>query len=291
MTSMFAALGVALLVGSLLVGAVAWFMPAPVQEARPPSRVERVIAGVAARLDRRMQIMLGVAAGAGLVLALLTGVVLYLLLLPAAVVLGRLVLGPQGHTEQTDRLQQMEAWVRSLSGMIVTGTSLETALSNSLPNAGSLIRSDIERLVARINAGWSTHRALGMLADEWDDQVGDLTVMHLSLAASQRGEGLSKALDDLAESVAHQVSVRRKVAADRAAPSRQAKIVSSAVLGLLLLIPLLGGPFEAYRSALGQVLYGCLAAISLALLVWMRNSVAPQLQPRMMENTQVVVGS
>ena len=286
MNAMLASLGAALAVGGVLVALVIWFLPAPVQEDRPPSRLELMASELAAKFDRPTWMIIGASAGVGLIIAVLTGVLLYLLLLPVAVVLGRLLLTSQGHAQQTEKLQQMETWVRSLSGLIVTGTSLETALANSLPNAGAQIRPQIERLVARINAGWSTRRALSLLADEWDNQVGDLTVMHLSLAASQRGEGLSKALDDLAESVADQVRVRRKVAADRAAPARQARIVTSMVIGLLVLIPMLGGWLEAYRTPLGQVLYAGLAAISLALLVMMRNAVAPKAQPRIMENAQ-----
>ena len=111
-------------------------------------------------------------------------------------IVGRLVLSAQGHAKHTEQLQQMEAWTRSLSGLIVTGAALETALLGSLSNAGPLIRPQIEHLAARIQAGWSTSHALDVLADEWADPTGDMIVLHLKLAVKQRGAGLARSLDD-----------------------------------------------------------------------------------------------
>lgn len=283
MNAMLSALGATLLIAGLLVAAVSWFMPAPVQEARPETPLQASLKALAARFDRRTWTIVGISAGIGLVMALLTGALLYLVLPPSAVIVGRLVMAGQGHAQHTEKLQQMEAWTRSLSGLIVSGSALETALMSSLRNAGPVIRPQIERLSARLQAGWSTAAALEVLAEEWADSTGDMIVLHLKMAVKQRGPGLSRALDDLAEAVSEEVKIRRKVAADRAAPTRQARIVSGATLGLLVLIPMLGGPMAAYRTPVGQVLYAALAAITLYLLVMMRQSVAPKPQPRMLE--------
>lgn len=283
MNAMISALGTTVLIGAIGVGLVAWFMPAPVQPDRPDSRAEAFIKRMAARFDRTTWAIVGAAAAAGLVIGVLTGALLYLVLLPVAVILGRVLLAPQGHAQHTKQLSQMEAWTRSLSGLIVSGAALETALIGSLPNAGPLIRPQVEHLVARIQAGWSTSQALEMLAEEWADPTGDMIVLHLKLAVRQRGPGLARALDDLSEGVSEEIKIRRKVASDRAAPNRQARIISVATIGLLCLIPLLGGPMAAYREPLGQVLYAGLATMTLWLLWMMRQAVAPKPQPRMME--------
>ncbi|MEO4039934.1 type II secretion system F family protein [Micrococcus luteus] len=283
MNALLSALGTMVLIGGLCVAAVLWCMPAPVQQDRPDSPLQVRLKALAAKFDRTTWMIMGGAAAVGLVIGLLTGALLYLLLLPAAVIVGRLVLSAQGHAKHTEQLQQMEAWTRSLSGMIVTGAALETALMGSLSNAGTLIRPQIEHLASRIQAGWSTMHALEVLAEEWADPTGDMIVLHLKLAAKQRGAGLARALDDLSEGVSEEVKIRRKVASDRAAPTRQARIVSIATLGLLCVIPLLGGPMATYREPIGQLLYAALATITLWLLWMMRQSVAPQAQPRMMQ--------
>lgn len=283
MNALLIALGTGLVIAGLSIAVITWFMPAPVQPDRPESPLTTSLKRLVARLDRRTWTIVGAAAGTGLIIAVLTGALLYMLLLPAAVIVGRLVLSAQGHAQHTEQLQQMEAWTRSLSGLIVSGAALETALLNSLSNAGPLIRPQIERLCTRLMAGWSTTHALEVLADEWADPTGDMIVLHLKLAVTQRGPGLARSLDDLSEAVSEEVKIRRKVAADRAAPNRQARIVSVATLGLLCVIPLLGGPMAAYREPIGQMLYGALAAGTLGLLWMMRQSVAPKPQPRMME--------
>lgn len=283
MNAMISALGLALAIGGVLVAAVEWFLPAPVQPDRPDTRLEAFVKRTAAKFDRTTWIVVAAAAAVGLVIGVLTGVLLYLFLLPLAVMVGRLVMSSHGHGRQTERLQQLEAWTRSLSGLIISGASLETALMNSLSNAGPLVRPQIERLAARLQAGWATPRALEKLASELDDTTGELVAMHLIMAVRQRGPGLAQALDDLSESVAEEVKIRRKVAADRAAPMRQARIITVATLTLLCVVPMLGGPMEAYQSPTGQVLYFVLTLMTLMLLWMMRKSVEPKVQPRLMQ--------
>ena len=170
-------------------------------------------------MDRNTWIMVGIAAAVGFFIALFTGLLVYLVALPGAVILLRLAFGSGGGSAQIEKLAQMEMWTRSLSGLIVAGTSLETALAASMPNAGDLIRDEIATMNARIKAGWPTADALKRLGLEWGDQTGDLVVMQLILAANQRGQGLANALDDLSTSVEEEVSKRRAIYADRAGDS------------------------------------------------------------------------
>ncbi|MDK8526242.1 type II secretion system F family protein [Micrococcus luteus] len=190
--------------------------------------------------------------------------------------------GSGGGSAQIEKLAQMEMWTRSLSGLIVAGTSLETALAASMPNAGDLIRDEIATMNARIKAGWPTADALKRLGLEWGDQTGDLVVMQLILAANQRGQGLANSLDDLSTSVEEEVSKRRAIYADRAGARREARIVITIVVISLCLVPGMGGPMAAYQTPLGQALYLVLALVTAGLIIWMTRVVAPPPQVRLL---------
>lgn len=282
MNAVLIALGVMLALGGLGVGLVNWWLPAEQSRTRPESRAGHTVKALARRFDKRTWMLAGVGAALGLVVAMFTGWLVFIVLLPVLAVVARLVFFEQGEQAHTERLFQMEAWTRSLSGLIVTGAALETALLASLPNAGPRIKEPIARMVARIQGGWGTIEALDALGREWNDSTGDLIVMNLVLAARQRGQGLANALDDLAAAVSEEVRIRRKITADRAAPRRQARIVSAMTIALVLVVPFLGGPMATYRTALGQLIYLLLCAVVVALLVWMQRSIAPRPQPRLM---------
>ena len=223
-----------------------------------------------------------IAAAVGSFIALFTGLLVYLVALPGAVILLRLAFGSGGGSAQIEKLAQMEMWTRSLSGLIVAGTSLETALAASMPNAGDLIRDEIATMNARIKVGWPTADALKRLGLEWGDQTGDLVVMQLILAANQRGQGLANALDDLSTSVEEEVSKRRAIYADRAGARREARIVITIVVISLCLVPGMGGPMAAYQTPLGQALYLVLALVTAGLIIWMTRVVAPPPQVRLL---------
>ena len=216
MSSLLLPLSFALGILGLGMAVVNWLWPAPPKAPAPDPRWLTALKELGRRMDRNTWIMVGIAAAVGFFIALFTGLLVYLVALPGAVILLRLAFGSGGGSAQIEKLAQMEMWTRSLSGLIVAGTSLETALAASMPNAGDLIRDEIATMNARIKAGWPTADALKRLGLEWGDQTGDLVVMQLILAANQRGQGLANALDDLSTSVEEEVSKRRAIYADRA---------------------------------------------------------------------------
>lgn len=286
MNALIIALGVMLALGGILVAIINWIMPAQKNAAAPDPRMQILVSKIRNRLDRRTWIFAGAGLAVGVVVAMFTGWLVFIIFLPALALTARVLFADQGEKQHTERLFQMESWVRSLAGLIVTGAALETALVGSLSNAGEAIRPQLTRMVARIQGGWTTEESLKALGKDWNDATGDLVVMNLILAARQRGQGLANALEDLSLAVAEEVRIRRKITADRAAPRRQARIVAGFTVAALLIVPMMGGPMATYRTPLGQVIYLALASLVVVLLFWMNRSIAPKNQPRLMVSTE-----
>lgn len=286
MNALIIALGVMLALGGILVAIINWIMPAQKNAAAPDPRMQILVSKIRNRLDRRTWIFAGAGLAVGVVVAMFTGWLVFIIFLPALALTARVLFADQGEKQHTERLFQMESWVRSLAGLIVTGAALETALVGSLSNAGEAIRPQLTRMVARIQGGWTTEESLKALGKDWNDATGDLVVMNLILAARQRGQGLANALEDLSLAVAEEVRIRRKITADRAAPRRQARIVAGFTVAALLIVPMMGGPMATYRTPLGQAIYLALASLVVVLLFWMNRSIAPKNQPRLMVSTE-----
>ena len=146
---------------------------------------------------------------------------------PIAVIgLPILLVAPPAAT-QIARLEAMEEWTRSLSGVLTVGIGLEQALVATLRSTPAPIAAEVQRLVARLRARWDTEKALRAFADELDDATGDLIAANLILGARRRGAGLASVLEGLAESVAADVRARRQVEADRAKPRATARWVTA----------------------------------------------------------------
>ena len=181
---------------------------------------------------------------------------------------------------QIERLEAMEEWTRSLSGVLTVGIGLEEALVATLRSAPDPIRPEVTRLVARLRARWSTEEALRMFADDLDDATGDLVAANLILAARRRGAGVASVLESLAESVAADVRARRAIEADRAKPRATARWVTLITIGVLAVLALTGSYITPYRTPLGQMILVLLLGGYVATLVWMRRMAAGKPLPR-----------
>lgn len=229
--------------------------------------------------SRRHMLLLG-GLGLGLVAWLVTGWVLALVLAPLAVLGLPALLAPPPAVAQIARLEAMEEWTRSLSGVLTVGIGLEQALVATLRSTPAPIGEEVNRLVARIRARWDTEKSLRAFADELDDATGDLIAANLILAARRRGAGLSSVLEDLAASVAADVRARRQVEADRAKPRATARWVTLISASVLVVLALSGTYVEPYRTPLGQVLLVVLLAAYVGTLIWMRQMAAGKPLPR-----------
>jgi tight adherence protein B len=279
------AFGVVIALGGIFA---AFLTLVPGQEntaAKAPNRFQVRLQTMRAGFSRRTQILLIAGVLAGVLFASATGWMIFIAAIPLALLGMRAIFSDEGEKAQTDKLSAIETWTRSLSGLIVTGTPMERALTSSLSNAQPVIYPDVSRLVARLEARWSTPDALQAFADDLNDPTGDLVVMNLMLAAKERGQGLVNGLNDLAQTVFDEVKVRRQITSDRSKPRWNARLVTILTIALLLAIPLMSSFSEPYKTPIGQLIFAGWLGIIALLLVAMKRIVAPQAIPRMLTNT------
>lgn len=262
----------ALVVGGLLALGLG-LRPSPVIER--PSRPRRL-----PKLSTQARRLLLAGVAVGVVAFLITGWVLALLVVPIAFVGLPVLLSSSSAAQRIARLEAMEEWTRSLSGVLTVGVGLEQALVATLRSTPAAIAPEVTRLVARLRARWVTEDALRAFADELNDATGDLVAANLILGARRRGAGLSSVLEGLAESVAADVRSRRQVEADRAKPRSTARWVTLISVGVLVILAVSGTYVKPYQSPLGQVVLVGLLAAYVATLVWMKRMAIGRAMPR-----------
>jgi tight adherence protein B len=178
------------------------------------------------------------------------------------------------------RVEAIEEWTRRLSDILVAGVGLEQALIASLRTCPPALRTEVTALVARLSARWPTERALRAFADDVDDAAADLVVAALALAARRRGPGLARVLTAVADSVAEDVTVRRKVEAERAKPRTTARGVTLITLGVVAVGALNGTYLSPYAGPLGQAVLATIATAFIGCLAWMRALTLSAPEPR-----------
>ena len=133
MTPLIPALAGVLLVAGL-IGIVAGLRRTP----EPPPAPQRAWVGLPSwvrSVTPRTRILILVGFGAGVLVALLTGWLVAALLVPAALAGLPVLLSAPPAASKIDRLEAMEEWTRSLSGVLTVGVGLEEALVATLRSA------------------------------------------------------------------------------------------------------------------------------------------------------------
>ncbi len=285
MTPVIPAVAGALIVAGL-IGLILGVRPRP--EPAPAQRHTTASWRRLTRVTPRTRILLAVGTVAGAGVAVGTGWLIAVLLVPAAVAGVPVLLSPPASSARIELLEAMEEWTRALAGVLTVGVGLEQALIVTLRSTPAPIRPQVSRLVARLRARWSTEDALRVFADELDDATGDLVAANLILAARRRGAGLASILESLAESVAADVRARRQIEADRAKPRATARWVTIITVTVLAVLGLTGRYIEPYGSPLGQAILAALLSLYVATLVWMRRMATGTRLPRFIGESREV---
>ncbi len=208
------------------------------------------------------------------------------MVVPAAFVGIPVLLSAPEEKARIARLEGLAEWTRNLAGVLTVGVGLEQALVATLRSTPAAIKPEVSRLVARLRARWSTEDALMAFADELDDATGDLVAAYLVLGARRRGTGLASVLQGLAESVAEDVTIRRRVEADRAKPRATARTVTLITIGVLAVLSFSGQIMAPYGTPLGQALLAVLLTAYAATLVWMRRMSLGEPLPRFLTESR-----
>ena len=284
MTALLAALSGALVTAGVL-GVIASLRPRPVAPPTNPRRTAALRRRVR-KIPTRTRVLALVGFGAGALVAVLSGWLVAVVAIPLAVVGLPSLLRSPAETAQIERLEAMAEWTRNLAGVLTVGVGLEQALVATLRSTPEPIKPEVSRLVARLRARWSTEDALLKFADELDDATGDLVAAYLILGARRRGAGLASVLQGLAESVADDVTARRKVEADRAKPRATARNVTLITLGVLGFLAFNGQFMAPYGTPLGQALLAVLLGAYAGTLVWLRRMSVGEPLPRFLGDSQ-----
>lgn len=221
------------------------------------------------------------AAGVGLLVALFTGFVLALIVLPWVVIaLPRLFsTGPE--KARLDTLEALKEWTRSLAGVLTGGgAGLTDALGATLRSAPAPIRPQVELLVARLNARRPAEQALRAFADDLDDAAGDLVAATLIMGSRETGAKLATTLTSLADSVETQTLKRRDVEAARAGPRQEMKLLVGIFTFLLIGFITLTDFGRFYVHGIGQFMLIIVLAMFLGCLYWLRSTTRSAPSPR-----------
>lgn len=270
---------------------LAGLKPRPVT-GRPPARSRpRPIAKLLgdhlpppARRRRRYTLAATIAGGA--IVWLFTGWVLAIALVPAAVLGLPALLRPPASATDVAKLSAIEQWARGMSGVLTVGSGIEHAIIASLGSAPDTIHDEVATLVARLNARWPTEQALRAFADDLNDATGDIVAASLILGSRRRGPGLSAVLEDLAETVAEEVRIRRSIEADRAKPRTTARWVTIITLVVMGALAANGTYIAPYRTPFGQIALTVLIGAYIGCLLWMRRMTVGQPTPRFLPATK-----
>lgn len=275
MTPVLPALAGAMITAGILL-AVTGFLKRPV--APPAPRRSR--RNTTPRFSKQTRTLLLVGVAVGLLAALLTGWLIAIVVAPAAIAGLPVLLSAPPADKEVKRLEAMEEWIRSLSGVLTAGIGLEQALMSSLRSTPEPIRPEVGRLVARLRARWTTETAIRAFADDLNDPTGDLIASNLLLGARRRGTGLATVLNALAESVGSDVRARREIEADRAKPRSNARLITLITLGVLAFLALSGDYIAPFGTPFGQAVLAILLTAYAATLAWMRNMAHGKPPPR-----------
>jgi tight adherence protein B len=236
----------------------------------------------AGRAGRRRDLILLGSLITGFVVAMLTGWLILIIILPAlALGLPYLLILPK--QRDIELLEALDRWVRSLAATLATGKSITDAIRISRRTAPPLITDEISLLVARLNNRWETRDALMRFADAIDSPDADGVVSALILASSRGANGASVTLQALADSIQAQLKGRRAVEVERSKPYvvvRQVTIISLSTL--VLVFAASPAFFAPYGTPLGQALLSVLLISYVGSLLLMRRKAQQPTRPRIL---------
>ncbi len=281
MTAPLLAAAGAVLVGAGLVTIVAAFRTPGAATTPPRFRdVHRWLRTATTVGRRRGRVGIGAAAGAGVLVWVLSGWAVAAVILPAAAAVVPSLLWVPDAKRTIKRLEAMEEWTRNLAGVLTVGVGLEQAVISSLRTTPEAIRPEVAALVSRLRVRWNTEQALRAFADDLDDATGDRIATALIVGSRSRAQGLAIVLERLAEAVADEVRMRRRIESDRAKPRAAARYVTIIVILTTVALALMGDYVAAYGTGQGQLLLIAWLGLYLACLLWMRQITAARPMPR-----------
>ena len=282
----------AALAGLLACGGVALGLVGVVGTTRPPRpssaaarRLRKWWSGTGRRTgqQRARQVTLLTAAGAGALTWLLTGWPVAGLIVALAIPgIPWLVMAGDAEKRAIARLGAVEAWTRRLAAIVERGIGLQAAIVATAAVAPPLIGREVRDLAARLQAGGDAQTVLRQFADDIGDYTCDQVVVPLMLQVSDRSEGLAAVLTDISRSIAAEIEMRSTTNAKRAGPRFAVRFLTGMTVALLAYGVINPTYLAPYGTLLGQLVLAFLAALYVALMIWVRNLSLPSTLPRLL---------
>ena len=279
----YAALTGAITMAGIVMLAFA-FRPAPERPQRPTRRSLRQRW---AAVTRRTKTNIVVGLILGLAAAAISGIVILVVVVPAAVIGLPLLLG-KPDTRERDLLSALESWTRSLSSAAETGSfTLREVISITRGSAPPIIRVGVDRLAQRINGSWSNPDALRQFAAEMSSSHVDEVVIYLIQAAEYNAGGLTQALDSVADMLAEENKLQLDTAIEREKPRRSLITMTGIITVVLVGIILFSHTAQIglYRTPLGEVILTIILAVFVLLLIWAKTQARTKTDPRILFTT------
>lgn len=221
----------------------------------------------------------------GVLVAVITGWLIAIVLVPVAT-LGIPALLSEPPQREIATLAGLDRWVRLLAPSIATGKSIRDAILSTRSQAPVVLKEPVNRLVTRIDQGWTTKEALLAMADDLSSADADAVLAALAISSTKGGVGTRTTLTALSENTQERLHALREISAERAKPRavvRQVTVITLVVLGGSILM---GGNFFApYRSPLGQALAVGLTTAYVGALVMLRRRTIPPPAARFLRGT------
>ena len=245
----------------------------------------KTVAKVRALATRYRQ-RLVVGSSAGIVLFLITGWLAILLVAPVVVVTVWALLG-EPTNKDSELLEALDRWVRTLAATLPTGASVVEAMRISRRQAPTALSHSLDLAIRRFDERWSVREALLGMADELASPDADAVIASLILAAERGGTGATATLHALADSLQNRLHAMREIETERAKPRivvRQVTVITLVMLGFSLV----AGKtfFEPFGTPQGQLVLTVLLAAYVGSLAMLHALTKPRRRERILRRNQ-----
>jgi len=166
----------------------------------------------------------------------------------------------QTHRE-TERVEAIAVWTEQLRDVLGGASGLHSALIATATLAPIAIRSETERLAARLEYT-RTSEALREFADEVAHPVADFVVAALVVAADNEARNLAGLLGRLADTARDEAHLRTKVWVSRARIRTSLRVIATVIPVMVGAVMLVDRHYlDPYNSAGGQVALAATLAV------------------------------
>jgi hypothetical protein len=181
------------------------------------------------------------------------------------------------------RLTALEAWTRRVADYVRNGLGLQAAIvASTRTTTTPLIEAEVRMLTVRLQAGVDPVEALHAFADDLDDYSSDEVIAPLILQLADAGEGLHRALTDIAHALSEEIAGRATVDSERATARFTIRFLT-VVTGIIAVMGALNsGTAAVYGTVAGQLILAVLAVLYGALMLWIRSLSLPERRPRLL---------